>query len=301
MTEPTTDAAARRRAKVREAHRRRMQDPAYREKMRLHAKAGRERKGDAYAAYLRERRARLKDKINEQIRDWYKRRSPEQIEKRRATEREWIAKNPDKVRETRARYNKTDKARAKAARWTERNKDVIAARSAKRRDSDEWRAWWKQHYEGKRDYFKQKGRERMGTPEGMCTSSLARAKQKRVAHTITESDIVVHKHCPCCGVEMIPAVGQRRLQSNSPSLDRILPERGYVPGNVVVMCARCNLLKGAMTLDQARFFVDLMEQAHERLRNEPVLGPPTPKTRSQALREAFARKRMSQIALADES
>jgi hypothetical protein len=59
-------------------------------------------------------------------------------------------------------------------------------------------------------------------------------------------------------------VGQKRSE-NSPSLDRIRPERGYVPGNVRVLSDRANRLKSNLTYEE---LVQLSERGPRRLRNE---------------------------------
>ena len=51
----------------------------------------------------------------------------------------------------------------------------------------------------------------------------------------------------------------------SPSLDRIVPDRGYVPGNVRVVSDRANRLKGDRNLEELR---RLAECGPENLRDE---------------------------------
>jgi hypothetical protein len=48
-------------------------------------------------------------------------------------------------------------------------------------------------------------------------------------------------NCPACSVTM--QRGEGRIQPNSPSIDRIVPELGYVPGNVQWLCQSCNAVK----------------------------------------------------------
>jgi hypothetical protein len=43
-----------------------------------------------------------------------------------------------------------------------------------------------------------------------------------------------------------------RRSGSSPSLDRIIPERGYVPGNIRVISDRANRLKGGRNLNELR-------------------------------------------------
>jgi hypothetical protein len=59
-------------------------------------------------------------------------------------------------------------------------------------------------------------------------------------------------HCPVCHVELISHIGEGMLQSDSPSVDRILPELGYVPGNVQWLCMSCNTTKHDGTMEDLR-------------------------------------------------
>jgi hypothetical protein len=58
--------------------------------------------------------------------------------------------------------------------------------------------------------------------------------------------------CPVCHVEMVSHIGEGRMQSDSPSVDRILPELGYVPGNVQWLCLGCNRIKQDDTMEDLR-------------------------------------------------
>jgi hypothetical protein len=60
----------------------------------------------------------------------------------------------------------------------------------------------------------------------------------------------------------------------SPSLDRIDPSRGYIPGNVQVISNRANLLKRDGTL---REIVLLGRWATEQLRREHMASKTAPK------------------------
>ncbi len=65
-----------------------------------------------------------------------------------------------------------------------------------------------------------------------------RAKKYGVPFTFDVGDIVIPEVCPVFGTE---------FQSNNPdlcaTLDRIIPSKGYVPGNVVVISGRANRIK----------------------------------------------------------
>ena len=50
------------------------------------------------------------------------------------------------------------------------------------------------------------------------------------------------KRCPALGIELRRGTNRRRIDQ-SPTLDRIDPNKGYVPGNVVVISFLANLIK----------------------------------------------------------
>lgn len=57
--------------------------------------------------------------------------------------------------------------------------------------------------------------------------------------------------CPCCGQAfLLNNTTRRGPKRNSFTLDRIHPDRGYVVGNVVVLCWRCNSVKKDATPDE---------------------------------------------------
>ena len=70
--------------------------------------------------------------------------------------------------------------------------------------------------------------------------------------TIKAADIVVPTHCPILGLPLYSTLGKKGGGPNSPSLDRIEPALGYVPGNIVVISNRANRLKSDATIEELR-------------------------------------------------
>jgi hypothetical protein len=69
-----------------------------------------------------------------------------------------------------------------------------------------------------------------------------RALQKGIPCTITIDDFEIPTHCPVLGIKL--ARGSHKVsQHSSPSLDRVIPSKGYVPGNIAVISTRANRLK----------------------------------------------------------
>jgi ssDNA-binding Zn-finger/Zn-ribbon topoisomerase 1 len=76
---------------------------------------------------------------------------------------------------------------------------------------------------------------------------------------ITVEDIleVLASTCPICDVEMVHGNGRKGY---SFTLDRIDSTRGYVPGNIAVICFRCNRIKADGTPEDHRRIADWMEK-----------------------------------------
>lgn len=74
-----------------------------------------------------------------------------------------------------------------------------------------------------------------------------RARQQGLEFSIRREDIIVPNTCPVLGIPIV--IGGKRSE-NSPSLDRIDPALGYVPGNVRVISDKANRLKGRRSLVQ---------------------------------------------------
>lgn len=75
-----------------------------------------------------------------------------------------------------------------------------------------------------------------------------RAQKLGVPFSLKLSDIKVPVRCPLLGVSL--AVGSGKQTPQSPTLDRIFNERGYVAGNVVVISHAANTCKGGLRAEQ---------------------------------------------------
>lgn len=76
-----------------------------------------------------------------------------------------------------------------------------------------------------------------------------RAKQKGIEFSISIDDLQETTHCPLLGIELSFS-NTRSNKSNSPSIDRINPAIGYVPGNVWIVSARANQIKNDATIEE---------------------------------------------------
>lgn len=72
-----------------------------------------------------------------------------------------------------------------------------------------------------------------------------RARKSGVDFDLELSDVVVPSTCPILGIPLFVKSG--KVGPNSPSLDRIYPDRGYTKGNVQVISYKANTMKNNAT------------------------------------------------------
>lgn len=89
-------------------------------------------------------------------------------------------------------------------------------------------------------------------------SAKCRAKKKGLPFAITIDDVVVPEVCPLLGIPL--ERGMKGFNANSPSLDRIIPEKGYVKGNVWVISMRANSIKRDATLEELITLTDNLQK-----------------------------------------
>ena len=80
--------------------------------------------------------------------------------------------------------------------------------------------------------------------------SKTRAKKKGLPFTLEVEDIVIPEKCPILGIKLKRGKGIGGAVASSPSLDRIIPEKGYTKGNVQVISHRANQIKSDATADE---------------------------------------------------
>ena len=96
----------------------------------------------------------------------------------------------------------------------------------------------------------------------ICTRIKHRSKAKGIPFSISPADIPIPAKCPILGMPLkfsLAVGGKSMPRQNSPSVDRIDPKKGYVPGNVRVISFLANAMKQNATpkqlLDFANFII----------------------------------------------
>jgi|SRR6266566_2362061 len=112
-----------------------------------------------------------------------------------------------------------------------------------------------------RDREREYARVKAGTGEGYRRLWLSnckhRANKKGVPFDLTLEDVMFPEICPVLGIPMVMRSGS--FHDNSPSIDRMIPAKGYVKGNVQIISYRANRLKAHGSLEDLRKVVAWME------------------------------------------
>jgi hypothetical protein len=112
----------------------------------------------------------------------------------------------------------------------------------------------KRYLEKHKDRLSNEGKERYRCDtkhyiKYMISRAKARAKSKNIPFDLCFDDIVIPEQCPILGIPFEVSNGKGPSPS-SPSLDRIVPELGYVKDNIMVISMRANQIKTNATADE---------------------------------------------------
>lgn len=85
-------------------------------------------------------------------------------------------------------------------------------------------------------------------------SAKQRARNLHLAFDLQLNDITIPEVCPLLGIPLV--LTNTSMEDNSPSLDRLIPSKGYVPGNILVISMRANRIKQNASVDELLILSD---------------------------------------------
>ena len=91
----------------------------------------------------------------------------------------------------------------------------------------------------------------------MVQSARKRSVRFNVPFDMCRDDFEIPSTCPALGILM--PNNNKIIQYNSPTIDRIIPELGYIKGNIVVISMKANLIKTNATYKEIRSVSDWLE------------------------------------------
>lgn len=153
--------------------------------------------------------------------------------------------DPEKRKASAKRYHSKPEVKARFAKLSRERMARLYAENPEQIKAQR-REWGRAHY----------AKSRMKT---ILREARKRAKEKGIPFDLVESDLTIPEFCPVFGWRMEVGVGKR--SDRSPSLDRIIPDLGYVKGNIRVISWRANHLKSDGTVPELEKVIAYMREA----------------------------------------
>jgi len=143
-------------------------------------------------------------------------------------------------------YNTAEKRKASDRLYYEENREKLLEKS---------KTYYQENKEARKEYakeYKRRNKPRrsraMDRRVALLSSARERARKLDRKYDLTVDDIYIPEHCPIMGFKLI--LNHTQAQDDSPSLDRVDNNLGYVKGNVRVISRKANSTKSALTPEQ---------------------------------------------------
>lgn len=95
----------------------------------------------------------------------------------------------------------------------------------------------------------------------MFYNARRRAKKNKIPFDL-DTDYVINlfvEDCPLLGIKL-DWTNRGYLKEDSPTIDKIFPELGYVYGNIWIVSAKANLMKGKATVEEINMLSNRLAQ-----------------------------------------
>lgn len=129
--------------------------------------------------------------------------------------------------------------------YNKKNRDKVNARNRRYRENrlpDKIKDQREKH----KTYMRETYRER-----SMLINAKKSAKKRGLDFNIDVSDVSIPDLCPLLGIKIVSG-GAMNNRDTSPSLDRKIPGKGYIKGNVGVISYRANRIKNDATKEEIK-------------------------------------------------
>jgi hypothetical protein len=99
----------------------------------------------------------------------------------------------------------------------------------------------KQLWQRPENLLRRKERRLLNYASTLYIETKSRAKLSNIPFNLDKSDIFIPEFCPVLGIPLIVELHGRT--DNTPTIDKIIPSKGYMKGNVKVISWLANLIK----------------------------------------------------------
>lgn len=158
-------------------------------------------------------------------------------------------KDPEKQRAYNKEYGKKYRATHPSKKPSKEKQQEYGKTYSEKHPGKRKEIWTNYRNNNREEINARQRQSRIDNPEkSLLKEAIRRAKKDGIPITIDVEDICIPQRCPLLGIELFKSDGM--VGPNSPSLDRIEPSKGYVPGNIWVISHRANRIKYDSSFDE---------------------------------------------------
>ena len=134
---------------------------------------------------------------------------------------------------------------------------------SKRKMKTQGNAYSKKYYDKNKEKICEQNRIEYGSVGKryvymMLKRAQKRAEEKNIIFNLSVDDIHIPEFCPILGIKLI--VGKTQGPDDfSPSLDRIIPEKGYTKTNIKIISMRANRMKSNATIQEVESLLNYLK------------------------------------------
>ena len=201
--------------------------------------------------------------------------SNKDLEKRSEYSKKYRLENKEKITEYGKKYYQENKEKineqAKQYRLENKEKIIEHKREYYQENKEKINEHKREYYQENKEKISEQAKQyRLENKEmWMCTASKVRAKQKNLPFNLSTEYLKEiwpeDNKCPALGITM--KKGDFCVTDHSPTLDRIIPELGYIKGNVQVVSALANRIMSDATVNQVMAVAKHYEKITKELEN----------------------------------
>ena len=96
----------------------------------------------------------------------------------------------------------------------------------------------------------------------MYRRAKSRAAQSGLEFNLNKEDIQIPTHCPVLGIPLSTYKGTSGGRDNSPALDRVDNNKGYIKGNILVISHLANMMKSSADQEQLIKFSEWVQKTY---------------------------------------
>lgn len=159
----------------------------------------------------------------------------------------WYIENKERLLARKRVYNAENRERTakRQKAWKDANKERLA---------ESQKSWRIKNKDKHKEYLKSYRATEHGHAKELVTAARCRAKKHSIPCNITVDDLHFPTHCPILGIVL--SRGDGKAANNSYSIDRIIPELGYVKGNVMIISHLANVMKNSASKEMLLKFCE---------------------------------------------